>query len=94
MSNNNDDTDKYDRVSIDCLHVPVRGVTYPPQYIKRLASVLERQGFLTPIVIDQRGNVMSGAGLFLAAQHLGVRKVPVVHMHRPHLDRFKQLEKK
>ena len=93
MTDNNDETDSNDRVPIDHLRVPASRVSYPPQYIKRLAAVLERQGFLTPIVIDQRGNVMLGAGLFLAAKHLGVPTVPVVHMNRPHLDRFKQWEK-
>ena len=92
--NNNDDTDNNDRIPIDRLRVPAGGVSYPPQYIKRLAAELKRQGFLTPIVIDPRGNVMSGAGLLLAAKHLGVPKVPVLRIHRPHLDSLNQWEKK
>ena len=51
---------------------------HSPQQVGKLASSLQKFGFVLPIVIDGIGRVVAGWGLVLAARKLGLAEVPVV----------------
>jgi ParB-like chromosome segregation protein Spo0J len=43
-----------------------------------LASSIRRFGWMNPIIVDQSGQIITGAGRFEAAKQLGMGKVPVM----------------
>ncbi len=46
--------------------------------VSLLASIIERYGFLVPIIIDEKGRIVAGHGRWLAAKRLGLKQVPVI----------------
>lgn len=51
---------------------------HPADQIKRLAEILQFQGWRAPIVVsNQSGFIVAGHGRLMAAQSLGLKKVPV-----------------
>lgn len=57
---------------------PDNANVHPAEQIERLASILEYQGFRTPIIISKRsGYVVAGHGRILAASMNGWEAVPV-----------------
>lgn len=53
---------------------------HPPQQLRKLASSLERFGFVLPVLVDDANRVVGGWGLVLAARRLGLREVPAVSL--------------
>src|SRR5439155_10047188 len=51
---------------------------HPPQQVGKLATSLERFGFVAPILIDSVGHVVAGWGLVQAARQLGHTEVPAI----------------
>src|SRR5439155_4765435 len=51
---------------------------HPPQQVGKLATSLERFGFVAPILIDSVGHVVAGWGLVQAARQLGLTEVPAI----------------
>src|SRR5258708_37920292 len=54
------------------------GRTNPKKQIEQIANSVRRFGWTYPILIDEQGNILCGVGRWLAAQKLGLAKVPVV----------------
>lgn len=46
-----------------------------------LGVVIERFGFLVPIIIDQNNMIVAGHGRWLAAKRRGLKKVPIIRAH-------------
>lgn len=46
--------------------------------VKQIEQSITRFGFLTPIVIDKKGNVIAGNGRLQAAKNLGMVQVPAI----------------
>jgi len=46
--------------------------------IQQIAKSIDQFGFNNPIQADEKGMILSGHGRVLAAQHLGLKQVPVV----------------
>jgi len=54
------------------------------EQIKRLAKILEYQGWRSPIIISNRsGFITAGHGRLLAAQHSGQKQVPIDRQDYP-----------
>lgn len=52
--------------------------THPPKQIEALRRSLQEFGFVSPVVIDEAGNVIAGHGRLLAAQANGETMAPCV----------------
>jgi ParB-like chromosome segregation protein Spo0J len=52
--------------------------THSAEQITALAASILRFGFTNPILVDEQDGVVAGHGRLLAAQELGLKKVPVV----------------
>jgi len=50
------------------------------QQVAQIAASIRNFGFLIPIVVDERGEIVAGHGRYLAAQKLGLKEVPVVRV--------------
>jgi len=70
----------YDKL-IDPVHLkpnPANPNTHPQEQIDKLAKLIEVHGWRLPIVVSNRSElIVSGHGRLLAAQQLGLTKVPV-----------------
>lgn len=51
---------------------------HPPAQVKKIAASIREFGFLVPLVIDDKNNVIAGHGRLLAALELRLETVPVV----------------
>lgn len=51
---------------------------HPKAQIQRLAKIIDKYGFLVPIVIDGEHNIISGNGRYFAAKQLKLREVPTI----------------
>jgi DNA modification methylase len=52
--------------------------THPKKQINQIANSMVAFGWTCPILIDEHGNIIAGVGRYLAAQQLGLKKVPVI----------------
>src|SRR4051812_9995854 len=52
--------------------------THSKKQIRQIADSIARFGWTYPILADEHGNVLAGHGRFAAAEHLGLRDVPVI----------------
>lgn len=52
--------------------------THSPEQVDRLARSIKEFGFLSPCLIDKAGNIIAGHGRVMAAQKIGLDKVPCV----------------
>jgi len=52
--------------------------THPKEQVKKLAKSIEEFGFKIPILVDRNNKIIAGHGRYLAAKHLGLKKVPVI----------------
>lgn len=50
---------------------------HPEEQVKKIADSIEEFGFLIPIIADESGRILAGHGRHLAAQKIGMKKVPV-----------------
>lgn len=57
---------------------------HPEIQISQLASSISQFGFVNPVLVDASGVLIAGHGRILAANHLGLKKVPVIQLG--HLD--------
>jgi DNA modification methylase len=54
--------------------------THNEKQIELLARSILHFGFIKPVVIDDRGRIIAGHGIWLAAKKLGLKKVPVIRV--------------
>ena len=52
--------------------------THTDEQVAQIAASIKEFGFLTPLVITEDGTILCGHGRFLAAQRLGLEKIPCV----------------
>jgi DNA modification methylase len=57
---------------------PTNARTHPQKQLRQIARSIEQFGFTVPIIADENGIILAGHGRWLAAQQLGLRRVPVV----------------
>jgi DNA modification methylase len=70
-----------DWLPIDRLHAdPKNPREHSDRQIKLLAASIESLGFNSPILIDRDGKILAGHGRWLAAQKLGLRRVPTIKL--------------
>lgn len=56
--------------------------THSDEQIAQIAASIREFGFMNPILIDDKGNVLAGHGRLAAARKLGMKEVPcVLHYH-------------
>ena len=71
--------DKIELWSIQRLHTSSRQArTHSKKQVKEIAGSIAAYGFMAPLVVDEEGNIVAGKGRYLAAQHLGLDRVPVI----------------
>jgi len=51
---------------------------HPPRQIQKIVACLKSYGFVLPILVDPQNRVIEGWALVLAAQQLGLEKIPAV----------------
>jgi len=54
--------------------------SHPPKQIEQLARQIQALGFLDPIAIDEKFEILEGHGRLLASQLLGLKQVPVIQI--------------
>ena len=59
---------------------PNNAKVHPDIQVGRIMASIEQFGFVSPILIDQKGVVVAGHGRLLAATKLGIEKVPVIRL--------------
>src|SRR5229473_3881521 len=52
--------------------------THSKKQIEQIIGSIRRFGWTYPILVDELGNILGGVGRWLAAQKLGLAKVPVI----------------
>ena len=52
--------------------------THSPEQIRQIAASIREFGFVAPILVGRDREIIAGEGRFLAAQSIGLRKVPVI----------------
>jgi len=72
-------TEKMEQIPIEKL-VPYinNSRTHSPEQLKKLQSSLREFGFVNPVLIDSKFNILSGHGRILAAKAEGLTEVPCV----------------
>ena len=53
---------------------------HPKTQVQKLAKIINKYGFLVPIVIDTDNKIISGNGRYLAAKSLGLETVPTIEV--------------
>lgn len=72
-------TAKMQEVTIDELIPYERNAkTHDAAQIEKLKASIQEFGFVSPILIDEKKNVIAGHGRIMAARELGIKKVPAV----------------
>ena len=70
---------KIENIPIDKIHPYEHNArTHPQDQIDRIAESITAYGFRTPILIDAQNVLIAGHGRLLAAQKLGMKKVPAL----------------
>ena len=70
---------KWESVNIDKLIPYVNNArTHSKEQIKKLRSSLREFGFINPVIIDSKYNVIAGHGRILAAREEGITEIPCV----------------
>lgn len=73
------ETTKFERVDVDTLIPYVNNAnTHSEKQVTMLASSIREFGFLNPVLIDRKRNVIAGHGRILAAKKLGLETVPCI----------------
>jgi ParB-like chromosome segregation protein Spo0J len=52
--------------------------THSPEQVAQIAASIIEFGFVAPILIDERGEIIAGHGRLMAAQSLGLQTVPTI----------------
>ena len=73
------ETTKFERVAVDTLIPYVNNANiHSEKQVTMLASSIREFGFLNPVLIDRKKNVIAGHGRILAAKKLGLDTVPCI----------------
>lgn len=68
-------------IALDDLRPPGRETRkHPPAQIRKIARSIERFGFVMPILVDARGEIVAGVARVAAARQLGRTHVPAVRV--------------
>lgn len=72
---------KVEWLAVDCL-IPYANnpKEHPPEQVEQIAASIRAFGFNDPIAVDENNVVIEGHGRLLAAQELGLKKVPVISL--------------
>lgn len=54
--------------------------THSPEQIAKLAASIKEFGFTTPVELDGENGILSGHGRVLAAQKLGLKRIPTIDL--------------
>ncbi|QDW37777.1 DNA methylase N-4 [Bradyrhizobium sp. KBS0727] len=54
--------------------------THSKKQVEQIVNSIRRFGWTYPILVDELGNILCGVGRWLAAQRLGLAKVPVISL--------------
>lgn len=54
--------------------------THTQQQVEQIAASMVEFGFTNPILVDEADGIIAGHGRLMAANHLGMHRVPVVHL--------------
>lgn len=69
--------DKIELVRVDELRPYEKNArTHSEKQIEQIAASVREFGFISPVLIDEAGNVIVGHGRLMAAQRLGMERVP------------------
>ena len=52
--------------------------THSPEQVAKIAGSIKEFGFLSPVIISKDGGIIAGHGRVMAAQKLGIKKIPCV----------------
>lgn len=52
--------------------------THSPQQVDQIAASINEWGWTTPVLVDEKGMLIAGHGRIMAAQKLGIDKVPTM----------------
>jgi DNA modification methylase len=55
--------------------------THSDEQIRQIAQSIRENGFVNPILVDGRGNVIAGHGRILGAQQVGLTELPVIVLY-------------
>lgn len=64
---------------------------HPDLQVQQLAASMQQFGFVNPVLVDAKGVLVAGHGRLLAAQSLGLKKVPVIKLGHLSEDQAKAL---
>lgn len=53
---------------------------HPPEQIDKIKRLIEKVGFVVPILVDGKNGILKGHGSLQAAMQLGMRSVPVIEL--------------
>ena len=68
-------------LAIDLVHLyPRNARRHLPRQIGQIARSIESFGFVVPILVDRKNEIVAGHGRYLAAQSLGRTEVPVIRL--------------
>lgn len=72
---------KIEYVAIDSIK-PYEGNAklHPDEQIEQIKKSIELMGFNDPIAVWQNGDIIEGHGRLIAAQQLGMKKVPIIRL--------------
>jgi len=72
---------KYEKVAIDSLIPYVKNARrHPAAQIMKIRSSLREFGFVNPVLVDEKLNVIAGHGRIIAAKEEGFEEVPCVYI--------------
>ena len=72
---------KYGQMAIEALHPYERNArTHSEAQVEKIANSIREFGFLNPVLIDKNDMIIAGHGRVLAAQKLGLKKVPCLRV--------------
>lgn len=60
---------------------PKNARSHPPEQVAKIVQSIKSAGFMKPILVDEKNEILAGHGAFMASQQLGMEKVPVIQ-HR------------
>ena len=74
-------TTKMELVNIDKLIPYVNNArTHSPEQINKLRASLREFGFINPVIVDDKFNIVAGHGRVMAAQAEGIKEIPCVYV--------------
>ena len=74
-------TERIEQVELAALRGYERNARiHSPKQVTQLAASIRQFGFVNPILVDARGQVVAGHGRLAAAKHLGLEHVPTIRV--------------